>query len=117
MYLDAGARPARRWTEHSPSTARMLADDRPVSRLMNDTRDLRIVTVCFRRRATGVSTYSIDITAGQKRLAGQHGTMVSSCASRIAAVPLERVVGRTKLVPPDSDTVRSARAAGIEFGG
>ena len=44
-------------------------------------------------------------------------TMVSSCASRIAAVPLERVVGRTKLVPPDSDTVRSARAAGIEFGG
>jgi phosphofructokinase-like protein len=56
-------------------------------------------------------------TAVELAIAGQHGTMVSSCASRIAAVPLERVVGRTKLVPPDSDTVRSARAAGIEFGG
>ena len=55
-------------------------------------------------------------TAVEFAVAGHHGTMVSSCASRIAAVPLERVVGRTKLVPPDRNTVRSARGR-IDFGG
>lgn len=46
----------------------------------------------------------------------QFGLMVASHPPDIVAVPLEKVVGRTKLVPPDSDVVRTARAVGISFG-
>jgi phosphofructokinase-like protein len=46
----------------------------------------------------------------------QFGTLVTLRPPHICAVSLERVVGRTKLVSPDSETVRAARGVGISFG-
>ena len=49
-------------------------------------------------------------------LAGQFGTMVAFHPPDIVAVPLDRIVGRTKNVPLDSDVIRTARAMGIALG-
>jgi phosphofructokinase-like protein len=49
-------------------------------------------------------------------LAGQFGTMVAFHPPDIAAVPLDRIVGRTKNVPLDSDVIRTARAMRITLG-
>jgi ATP-dependent phosphofructokinase / diphosphate-dependent phosphofructokinase len=48
--------------------------------------------------------------------ARQFGTVVALRAHEVSAVALERVAGRTKLIAPDSDTVRAARGVGISFG-
>ena len=50
-------------------------------------------------------------------VAGRFGVMVALRARDIVAVELQNVVGRMNMVPQDSDTVRAARAVGIEFGG
>jgi ATP-dependent phosphofructokinase / diphosphate-dependent phosphofructokinase len=44
------------------------------------------------------------------------GQMVAFRPPDIVAVPLDRVVGHTRLVGPDSDIVRAARSIGIAFG-
>ena len=49
-------------------------------------------------------------------LEGQFGTMVAFHPPDIVAVPLDRIVGRTKNVPLDFDVIRTARAMGISFG-
>jgi 6-phosphofructokinase 1 len=49
-------------------------------------------------------------------LEGRFGLMVANQPPDIGAVPLERVVGRTKQVPLDSDLIRTARALGIALG-
>ena len=49
-------------------------------------------------------------------LAGEFGTMVAFHPPDIVAVPLEKVVGRIRTVPLDSDVIRTARAMGIAFG-
>jgi 6-phosphofructokinase 1 len=49
-------------------------------------------------------------------LTGQFGNMVAFHPPDIVAVPLEKVVGRTRNVPPDFDVVRTARAIGISLG-
>jgi 6-phosphofructokinase 1 len=49
-------------------------------------------------------------------LAKQFGTMVAFHPPDIVAVPLDRIVGRTKNVPLDSDVIRTARAMGITLG-
>ncbi|HSC25966.1 MAG TPA: ATP-dependent 6-phosphofructokinase [Vicinamibacterales bacterium] len=49
-------------------------------------------------------------------LDGQFGHMVAFHPPDIVAVPLERVVGRTRNVPLDFDVVRAARAMGISLG-
>ena len=46
----------------------------------------------------------------------QFGTVVSWRPPEICTVPLERVVGRMKLVRPACDTIRAARGVGISFG-
>jgi 6-phosphofructokinase 1 len=46
----------------------------------------------------------------------QFGYMVAYQPPDITAVPLERIVGRTKNVPIDSDVLRTARAVGISLG-
>jgi 6-phosphofructokinase 1 len=46
----------------------------------------------------------------------QYGVMVALRATELAAVPLERVVGRTRPVPLDSDLIHAARAMGMTFG-
>jgi 6-phosphofructokinase 1 len=48
--------------------------------------------------------------------AGDFGKMVAFHPPDIVAVPLDQVVGRTKLVPPDFDLVRTARAIGVSLG-
>ncbi|HET7695083.1 MAG TPA: ATP-dependent 6-phosphofructokinase [Vicinamibacterales bacterium] len=49
-------------------------------------------------------------------LAGTYGHMVAFRPPDIVAVPLDRVVGRTRTVPPDFDVLRAARAIGISLG-
>ena len=49
-------------------------------------------------------------------LDGQFGTMVAFHPPNIAAVPLDKVVGRTRTVPIDFDVIRTARAMGISLG-
>jgi phosphofructokinase-like protein len=49
-------------------------------------------------------------------LEGQFGTMVAFHPPNIVAVPLEKIVGRTRNVPPDFDVVRTARSMGISLG-
>jgi 6-phosphofructokinase 1 len=46
----------------------------------------------------------------------QFGHMVAYHPPDIVSVPLEKIVGRTRNVPPDSDVVRTARAMGISLG-
>jgi len=46
----------------------------------------------------------------------QFDTMVAFHPPAIVAVPLEDVVGRTRLVPDDFDVLRTARAVGISLG-
>jgi len=45
-----------------------------------------------------------------------YGTMVAFRPPDIIGVPLERIVGRTRTIPPDFDVVRSARAMNISLG-
>jgi 6-phosphofructokinase 1 len=49
-------------------------------------------------------------------LDGEFGRMVANRPPDIISVPLDDVVGRTRLVPTDLDLVRTARALGISFG-
>jgi 6-phosphofructokinase 1 len=46
----------------------------------------------------------------------EFGKMVAARPPDIVAVPLQEVVGKTKLVPVDGDLVQTARAIGICFG-
>jgi 6-phosphofructokinase 1 len=47
---------------------------------------------------------------------GKFGHMVAFHPPDIVAVPLDRVVGRSRYVPLDSDVIRTARAMGISLG-
>jgi 6-phosphofructokinase len=49
-------------------------------------------------------------------LEGQFGTMVAFHPPDIVAVPLEKIVGRTKNVALNFDVIRTARAMGISLG-
>jgi phosphofructokinase-like protein len=46
----------------------------------------------------------------------EFGVMTALRSPDVVAVPFERVVGRTRNVPPNSDIVRTARSVGISFG-
>lgn len=47
---------------------------------------------------------------------GKFGRMVAFKNNQITDVPLSEVAGKLKLVPADSDTIKSARSLGISFG-
>jgi ATP-dependent phosphofructokinase / diphosphate-dependent phosphofructokinase len=47
---------------------------------------------------------------------GQFNHMVGMQQNKLVAVPLEKVMGRQRLVPPDSPLVRAALAVGTSFG-
>jgi len=47
---------------------------------------------------------------------GQFGTMVAFAPPDIIARPLSEVVGKIKVVPPDSDLLLTAKALGVAFG-
>jgi 6-phosphofructokinase 1 len=61
--------------------------------------------------ATRLGRKAVDLV-----LKGQFGCMVANRPPDMVAVPLEEIVGKTKLVPPDSDLVETARAIGISLG-
>jgi len=48
--------------------------------------------------------------------AGDFGTMVAYTPPTISCVPMADVIGRTKTVPLDSDTLQTARDLGMRFG-
>jgi 6-phosphofructokinase 1 len=68
-------------------------------------------TSCDRLLATRFGGAAVDLARR-----GLFGMMVASDPPDIVAVPLEQVVGKTKSVPLDSDTVMTARALGVSFG-
>ena len=47
---------------------------------------------------------------------GKFNHMVAMQHNRLVAVPLEKVMGRQRLVPPDAPLVRAALAVGTSFG-
>lgn len=47
---------------------------------------------------------------------GDFGNMVGLVDNEIVAVPLEKVAGRLKLVPPEGSMVRCAKDIGVDFG-
>jgi 6-phosphofructokinase 1 len=49
-------------------------------------------------------------------LEGRFDHMVAFHPPDIVAVPLEKIVGRTRTVPPDFDVIRTARAMGVSMG-
>lgn len=61
--------------------------------------------------ATRFGTFAVDLVRR-----GQTGVMVALQSPDIVAVPLEAVVGRTRVVPLDGDIVRTARDVGICLG-
>jgi 6-phosphofructokinase 1 len=61
--------------------------------------------------ATRFGTKAVELL-----LEGNYGQMVALQSPYIVAVPLEKVVGRTKNVPPDSDLLSAARSVGISLG-
>ena len=54
--------------------------------------------------------------AVQLLLRGESGTMTALHSPNIVAVPLEKVVGRTRNVPIAGDVIHTARSVGICFG-
>jgi len=61
--------------------------------------------------ATRFGTKAVELL-----LEGNFGQMVALQSPYIVPVPLEKVVGRTKNVPPDSDLLATARSVGISLG-
>jgi len=49
-------------------------------------------------------------------LNGQFGKMVANHPPDLVPVPLGEVVGRTKMVPLDSDLLQTAKMSGVSFG-
>ncbi len=61
--------------------------------------------------ATRFGTYAAEMLAE-----GRYNQMVCMKGAEVTAVPLEKVAGRTKLVPLDHPLIRSARRVGTNFG-
>jgi ATP-dependent phosphofructokinase / diphosphate-dependent phosphofructokinase len=64
-----------------------------------------------RMLATRFGSFAVELV-----LRGEFGVMTALRSPDIVAVPLERIVGRTRRVPVDGEVVRTARAVGISFG-
>jgi phosphofructokinase-like protein len=61
--------------------------------------------------ATRFGSFAVELL-----LRGEFGTMTALHSPDIVAVPLEKIVGRIRNVPPSGDVVRTARNVGICFG-
>jgi 6-phosphofructokinase 1 len=61
--------------------------------------------------ATRFGTYAAELLAR-----GEYNCMVAMKGAEVAAVPLEQVAGKLKLVPPDHPLIRAARRVGTSFG-
>jgi phosphofructokinase-like protein len=85
-------------------------------------REARSVVLGHLQRGGAPTSYDrmlatrFGVRAVELVLDGTFDHMVAFHPPAIVAVPLERVVGRTKQVPHDFDAVRAARAVGISLG-
>jgi 6-phosphofructokinase 1 len=61
--------------------------------------------------ATRFGSFAVELL-----LRGEFGVMTALQSPDIVAVPIERIVGRTRNVPVAGDVVRTARNVGICFG-
>ncbi len=61
--------------------------------------------------ATRFGTHAAEMIAE-----GKYNEMVCMTGSQVSSVPLEKVAGRTKLVPLDHPLIRAARQVGTNFG-
>jgi 6-phosphofructokinase 1 len=61
--------------------------------------------------ATRFGTYAAEMLAE-----GAYNRMVCLNGSEVSSVPLEKVAGKTKLVPLDHPLIRAARRVGTNFG-
>jgi 6-phosphofructokinase 1 len=61
--------------------------------------------------ATGFGNEAVHLM-----VSGENGLMVSLKGDKLTSVPIERAVGRLKLVPLDSPLIASARSLGVSFG-
>ena len=64
-----------------------------------------------RMLATRFGSFAVELL-----MRGEFGVMTALHSPDIVAVPLERIVGRTRNVPVSGDVVRTARNVGISFG-
>jgi 6-phosphofructokinase 1 len=68
--------------------------------------------LCYDRvLATRFGSFAVELLRR-----GEFGVMTALRSPDIVAVPLDRVVGHVRLVPPDGDVIRTARHVGISFG-
>ena len=70
-----------------------------------------VPTSADRLLATRFGARALELVLEQK-----WGTMVALQPPEIVAVPLAKVVGRVRTVPPDCDLIHAARAVGVAFG-
>ena len=70
-----------------------------------------VPTSADRLLATRFGARALEFVLEQK-----WGTMVALQPPEIVAVPLAKVVGRVRTVPPDCDLIHAARAVGVAFG-
>ncbi len=56
------------------------------------------------------------VAAVELLVRGEHGRMVALRGSEVVSVPLAEACAKLKLVDPDSELVRVARALGVSFG-
>jgi len=64
-----------------------------------------------RMLATRFGAFAVDLI-----VRGQFGVMVALHAPDLVPVPLDRIVGRQRTVPLESEFIRTARNVGISFG-
>ena len=65
-----------------------------------------------RELATRFGVRAVDLVA-----AGEFGSVVALEHNRLVAKPIEKAIKKLKLVDPNGEQVKAARAVGIEFGG
>ena len=61
--------------------------------------------------ATVLAHHAVELAA-----AGKFGELVVFKEGKVSSVPIERIAGKIKTVPPDDPLVRAARAVGTSFG-
>ena len=64
-----------------------------------------------RTLATRFGAFAVELAQRE-----EFGVMVALKSPHLTAVPLDRIVGRTKTIPPDADLLRAARGIGICLG-
>ena len=101
-----------------PSSAYVLADQIAE----RSGREVRVAIPGHTQRGGSPSAYDrvfatqCGVEAARGILEGASGFMVAQVGGKMCRVPLADIAGKLKMVDPESDLVREARALGISFG-